>query len=67
MRLMMVGAHVMVRRRGRPVHGSIVDETRNAEDRREVPGRAWVGDLGGLRVLGASEFGPAARGHRMAI
>jgi hypothetical protein len=40
-RLMMVGAHVTVRRRGSlcRVHGSIVDETRNAEDRRELPGR----------------------------
>jgi hypothetical protein len=50
-----------------PVHGSIVDETRNAEDRREVPGR--VGRVGrvwggrpeaGLRVL--TRRCPIARG-----
>jgi hypothetical protein len=38
--LMMVGAHChgAASWQPLPVHGSIVDETRNAEDRREVPG-----------------------------
>jgi hypothetical protein len=38
-RLMMVGAHChgAASWQPMPVHGSIVDETRNAEDRREVP------------------------------
>jgi hypothetical protein len=47
-RLMMVGAHChgAASWRPLPVHGSNVDEARNAEDRREVPGRVgrvWGG------------------------
>ena len=59
--LMMVGAHVTVRRRGSLcwVHGSIVDETRNAEDPREVPGRSggsgWETLGGGLPFSAYSE------------
>jgi hypothetical protein len=49
-RLMMVGAHChgAASWRPLPVHGSNVDEARNAQDRREVPGR--VGRVG--RVWG---------------